>query len=46
MLGGGAESVSRPQFADRALTVRLARLLLERSDSLYRVAGYEACVHR
>ncbi|XP_036097290.1 AP-5 complex subunit zeta-1 isoform X2 [Molossus molossus] len=34
------------QFADRALTIRLARLLLERSDSLYQVPGYEARVHR
>lgn len=34
------------QFADGALTNQLARLLLERSDSLYPVPGYEACVHR
>ncbi|KAK1343612.1 hypothetical protein QTO34_016392 [Cnephaeus nilssonii] len=30
------------QFADGALTNQLARLLLERSDSLYPVPGYEA----
>lgn len=39
-------SPSGPQFADGALTDQLARLLLERSDSLYPVAGYEARVHR
>ncbi|XP_035869745.1 AP-5 complex subunit zeta-1 isoform X2 [Phyllostomus discolor] len=34
------------QFADGALAGQLARLLLERSDSLYPVPGYEAQVHR
>ncbi|XP_036170573.1 AP-5 complex subunit zeta-1 isoform X3 [Myotis myotis] len=34
------------QFADGALTNQLARLLLERSDSLYQVPGYEARVHQ
>ncbi|XP_045432728.1 AP-5 complex subunit zeta-1 isoform X2 [Pipistrellus kuhlii] len=34
------------QFADGALTNQLARLLLERSDSLYPVPGYEARVHQ
>ncbi|ELK28980.1 Protein KIAA0415 [Myotis davidii] len=33
-------------FADGALTNQLARLLLERSDSLYQVPGYEARVHQ
>ncbi|KAM4876617.1 AP-5 complex subunit zeta-1 [Thomomys bottae] len=34
------------QFADGALTNQLALVILERSDSLYQVAGFEACVHR
>ncbi|XP_032315849.1 AP-5 complex subunit zeta-1 isoform X2 [Camelus ferus] len=34
------------QFADGALASQLALLLLERSDSLYQVPGYEARVHR
>ncbi|XP_060141668.1 AP-5 complex subunit zeta-1 isoform X9 [Globicephala melas] len=34
------------QFADGALASQLALLLLERSDSLYQVPGYEAGVHR
>ncbi|XP_004691699.1 PREDICTED: AP-5 complex subunit zeta-1 isoform X2 [Condylura cristata] len=34
------------QLSDRALTNRLALLLLERSDSLYQVPQYEARVHR
>ncbi|XP_074170080.1 AP-5 complex subunit zeta-1 isoform X2 [Rhinolophus sinicus] len=34
------------QFTDKALTNQLALLLLERSDSLYQVPGYEASVHR
>ncbi|XP_062035920.1 AP-5 complex subunit zeta-1 [Lepus europaeus] len=34
------------QFADGALTSQLALLLLERSDSLYAVPGFEAGVHR
>ncbi|XP_012878991.1 PREDICTED: AP-5 complex subunit zeta-1 isoform X2 [Dipodomys ordii] len=34
------------QFADGALTNQLALLILERSDSLYQVAGFEARVHR
>eukprot|EP00069_Balaena_mysticetus_P020412 bmy_12844T0 len=34
------------QFADGALASPLALLLLERSDSLYQVPGYEAGVHR
>lgn len=34
------------QFADGALTSQLALLLLERSDSLYAVPGFEAHVHR
>ncbi|XP_014405479.1 PREDICTED: LOW QUALITY PROTEIN: AP-5 complex subunit zeta-1 [Myotis brandtii] len=44
----GAESASRSrsQFADGALTNQLARLLLERSDSLYQVPGYAARVHQ
>lgn len=35
-----------PQVADGTLTNQLALLLLERSDSLYQVAEYEARVHR
>ncbi|XP_033282571.2 AP-5 complex subunit zeta-1 isoform X2 [Orcinus orca] len=34
------------QFADGALASQLALPLLERSDSLYQVPGYEAGVHR
>ncbi|XP_067561491.1 AP-5 complex subunit zeta-1 isoform X1 [Pseudorca crassidens] len=34
------------QFVDGALASQLALLLLERSDSLYQVPGYEAGVHR
>ncbi|XP_070316591.1 AP-5 complex subunit zeta-1 isoform X1 [Odocoileus virginianus] len=34
------------QFADGALASRLALLLLERSDALFQVEGYEADVHR
>ncbi|XP_036681935.1 AP-5 complex subunit zeta-1 isoform X2 [Balaenoptera musculus] len=34
------------QIADGALASQLALLLLERSDSLYQVPGYEAGVHR
>ncbi|XP_042096483.1 AP-5 complex subunit zeta-1 isoform X2 [Ovis aries] len=34
------------QFADGALASQLALLLLERSDSLFQVEGYEADVHR
>nr|XP_058893313.1 AP-5 complex subunit zeta-1 isoform X5 [Kogia breviceps] len=34
------------QFANGALASQLALLLLERSDSLYQVPGYEAAVHR
>ncbi|XP_022421146.1 AP-5 complex subunit zeta-1 isoform X3 [Delphinapterus leucas] len=34
------------QFADGALASQLSLLLLERSDSLYQVPGYEASVHR
>ncbi|XP_006143658.1 AP-5 complex subunit zeta-1 isoform X1 [Tupaia chinensis] len=34
------------QFADGALISHLALLLLERSDSLYQVPGYEASMHR
>ncbi|XP_017896349.1 PREDICTED: AP-5 complex subunit zeta-1 isoform X2 [Capra hircus] len=34
------------QFADGALASQLALLLLERSDSLFPVEGYEADVHR
>ncbi|XP_057384383.1 AP-5 complex subunit zeta-1 isoform X3 [Balaenoptera acutorostrata] len=34
------------QFADGTLASQLALLLLERSDSLYQVPGYEAGVHR
>ncbi|XP_058141714.1 AP-5 complex subunit zeta-1 [Dasypus novemcinctus] len=34
------------QFADRALASQLVLLLLERSDSLFPVPGYEAQVHR
>ena len=45
--GGGTQSLSlSPQFADGALASQLALLLLERSDSLYQVPGYEAGVHR
>ncbi|XP_054946535.1 AP-5 complex subunit zeta-1 isoform X2 [Physeter macrocephalus] len=39
-------SLSSPQFADGVLASQLALLLLERSDSLYQVPGYEAGVHR
>ncbi|XP_057604861.1 AP-5 complex subunit zeta-1 [Hippopotamus amphibius kiboko] len=35
-----------PQVANKALASQLARLLLERSDSLYQVPGYKAHVHR
>lgn len=34
------------QVTDGALTNQLARLVLERSDTLYQVPQYEACVHR
>lgn len=34
------------QLTDKALTNQLALLLLERTDSLYQVPGYEASVHR
>lgn len=34
------------QFADAALTRQLALVVLERSDSLYRVPQYQARVHR
>lgn len=44
--GAEAASRSRSQFADGALTNQLARLLLERSDSLYQVPGYEPRVHQ
>ncbi|XP_032460933.1 AP-5 complex subunit zeta-1 isoform X1 [Phocoena sinus] len=39
-------SLSLSQFADGALASQLSLLLLERSDSLYQVPGYEAGVHR
>lgn len=45
--GGGTESlVLDPQFADGALANQLALAILDRSDSLYQVPGYEARVHR
>lgn len=44
--GAGTESVSCPQFADGTLTSQLALLLLERSDTLYEVPGYQARVHK
>lgn len=46
--GGGTQSLSLSlsQFADGALASQLSLLLLERSDSLYQVPGYEAGVHR
>ena len=42
----GTQAVSPSQFADGALASQLALLLLERSDSLFPVEGYEADVHR
>lgn len=45
-MGLSLSLTSDPQFADKALINQLALLLLERSDSLYQVPGYEARVHR
>lgn len=45
-LGRHPGSLSLPQFASGALASQLALLLLERSDSLFQVEGYEADVHR
>lgn len=45
-LWAGTQARSPSQFADGALASRLALLLLERSDALFQVEGYEADVHR
>ena len=45
-LWAGTQPLSPSQFASGALASQLALLLLERSDSLFQVEGYEADVHR